>query len=111
MSKSERNYSIYKFEFLVLKWLVIEKFLDYLIRVKFVVFMGNNFLMYVFIIVKLDVIGYRWIVSLLFYNFSIMYKLGKMNIDVDLLFRLLGKIDREILDVDVIRVIMVIGEK
>lgn len=40
-----------------------------------------------------------------------MYKLGKMNIDVDLLFRLLGKIDREILDVDVIRVIMVIGEK
>lgn len=58
MSKLEWNYLIYKFEFLVLKWLVIEKFLDYLIGVKFVVFMDNNFLMYVFIIVKLDVIGY-----------------------------------------------------
>lgn len=48
--------------------------------------MDNNFLIYVFILVKLDVIGYCWIVVLFVYNFIIIYKLGKFNLDVDGLF-------------------------
>lgn len=56
------------------------------------------------ILVKFDVIGYCWVVVLLFYNFSIIYKFGKLNIDVDLLFRLLFKM--EIMDGDIVRVVM-----
>lgn len=57
-----------------------------------------------FIRYEKDVIGYCWVVVLLFYNFSIIYKFGKLNIDVDLLFRLLFKM--EILDGDIVWVVM-----
>lgn len=62
--------------------------------------MDNNFLIYVFILVKLDVIGYCWIVVLFVYNFIIIYKLGKFNLDVDGLFWVL-----EIIDCDIVKVI------
>lgn len=40
------NYSLMKLELLVLKWVVIEKFRDYLFGVKFVVYMDNNLFSY-----------------------------------------------------------------
>lgn len=78
-----------KFEFLCLKWVVIEKFYDYLYGNKFKVKIDNNLLMYVLIIVKLDVMGQRWVLVLLVFDFEIFYKLGKKNVDVDVLLRYL----------------------
>lgn len=48
--------------------------------------MDNNLLIYVFFIVKLDVIGYRWIVVLVVFDFDILYRLGWNNFDVDVFF-------------------------
>ena len=41
------NYSSAKLEFLVLKWAVTEKFLDYILGLWFKVYMDNNLLTYV----------------------------------------------------------------
>lgn len=49
-------------------------------------FIDNNLLIYVIIIVKLDVMLYRWLVFLFNYNFKFNYKIGKFNRDVDGLF-------------------------
>lgn len=68
--------------------------------VKFFVYIDNNFLIYILIFVKLDVISYCWVVVLLVYQFFIMYMLDKMNIDVDVLLRLLL-----IFSVDIVKVI------
>lgn len=50
----------------------------------------------------MDVIGYWWILVLVLFNFKIIYKLGKINIDVDRLFRLK---EVEIVFSDIIKVI------
>ena len=42
LSKSERNYSIHKLEFLALKWAITKKFQDYLYGSEFTVNMDNN---------------------------------------------------------------------
>lgn len=52
----------------------------------FEVFIDNNLLINVIIIVKLDVILYKWLVFLLNYNFKFNYKNGKFIKDVDSLF-------------------------
>lgn len=56
---------------------------------KFMVVIDNNFLMYVLMLVKLDVIGYCWVVVLVVFDFEICYCFGCNNVDVDLLFRFL----------------------
>lgn len=91
--KLEKNYFVYKFEFFVLKWVVVDKFYDYLYGNIFIVLMDNNFLIYVLFFVILDVIGYRWLVVLGIYDFDIKYRLGIYNKDVDILFRMLMFID------------------
>lgn len=70
-----------------MKWVVVDKFYDYLYSNYFEVRIDNNFLIYVIIIVKLDVIFYCWLVLLLVYDFNIIYRLGKFNRDVDGLLR------------------------
>lgn len=70
-----------------MKWVVVDKFYDYLYGNYFEVRIDNNFLIYVIIIVKLDVIFYCWLVLLLVYDFNIIYRLGKFNRDVDGLLR------------------------
>jgi len=47
LSKSEKNYSTHKLEFLALKWAVTEKFHDYLYGTHFKVFKDSNPLTYV----------------------------------------------------------------
>lgn len=72
----EKKYYFYvgKFEFLVLKWVVIEYFCDYFYYfLKFIVFMDNNFLIYILILVKLNVIGLRWVNELVDFYFDIRY--------------------------------------
>lgn len=88
LSKSEKNYPTHKLEFLALKWAVTEKFSDYLQGKEFVVYTDNNPLTYVLTSAKLDATGHRWISALASFNFKIIYKPGKTNIDADRLSRL-----------------------
>ena len=85
MSKTEKNYSAHKLEFLALKWVVTERFHEYLYGGEFEVYMDNNPLTYVLTTAKLDATGQRWIANLANYNFKIHYRSGKSNIDADAL--------------------------
>ena len=59
LSKSEKNYSAYKLEYLALKWAVTEKYSDYLTGVHFTVLTDNNPLTHVLTSAKLDATGQR----------------------------------------------------
>jgi len=87
LSKSEKNYSAYKLEFLALKWAVTEKFSDYLALQHFVVLTDNNPLTYVLSSAKLDATGQRWASALGEYNFDLIYRAGLKNIDADSMSR------------------------
>ena len=56
--------------------------------VKSLLYSNNNPLMYVLTITKLDATGYRWIVNLDKFNFTIYYHLGKSNVEVDALSKI-----------------------
>ena len=88
MSKTEKNYSAHKLEFLAPKWAVTERFHEYLYGGEFEVYTDNNPLTYVLTTAKLDATGQRWIASLANYNFKIHYPSGKTNIDADALSRI-----------------------
>ena len=85
LSKTEKNYSAHKLEFLTLKWAVMERFHEYLYGGDFEVYTDNNPLTYVLTKAKLDATGQRWIANLANYNFRICYRSRKSNIDVDAL--------------------------
>ena len=87
MSKSEKNYSTYKLEFLALKWSVTEKFSDYLIGHKFTVYTNNNPLTHILKQPKLDATGQRLAAALGEYEFELLYRPGVSNIDADALSR------------------------
>ncbi len=88
MSKSEANYPAHKLEFLALKWVVCEKFQDYLLGAHFTVHTDNNPLTYVLTSAKVDATGQRWLAALSCHDFSIKYCAGKKNIDADTLSRI-----------------------
>ena len=98
LSKTEKNYSVDKLEFLALKWAVTERFHEYLYGGEFEVYMNNNPLTYVLTTAKLDATGHRWIASLANYNFKIHYRSGKSNIDA------LSQIPWEVVQTDHIHV-------
>ena len=85
LSKSERNYDTHKLEFLALKWLITERFHEYLYGGHFEVYTDNNPLTYILTTAKLDATGQRWVASLANYNFKNFYKSGKLNIEADAL--------------------------
>lgn len=95
LSKSERNYPVHKLEFLALKWAITEKFKDYLYGNHFTVLTDNNPLTYVLSTAKLDATGHRWIAALAAFDFDIVYRSGKQNIDADALSRLPETIETE----------------
>ena len=80
-----------KLEYLALQWAVTHKFHDYLYGHHFVVRTDNNPLTYVLTSAKLDAVGHRWLAELSTYDFELIYKSGKTNIDADILSRLPGK--------------------
>ena len=88
LSKSEKNYPAHKLEFLALKWAVSEKFKNYLYGRKFEVFTDNNPLTYILTSAKLDATTQRWIAGLASFHFSLSYKSGKSNTEVDALSRI-----------------------
>ena len=81
LRKGELNYPAHKLEFLALKWAVTKKYHDYLYGQKFVVTTDNNPLTYVLTTAKLDATGHRWLADLATYDFNIVYKAGKTNIE------------------------------
>ncbi|KAL8572029.1 hypothetical protein ACOMHN_038387 [Nucella lapillus] len=87
LNKSEENYPAHKREFLALKWAMTEKFHDYLIGAKVLVYTDNNPLCYVLKNAKLDATSHRWLAALSLYDFDIRYKKGKNHNDADGLSR------------------------
>jgi hypothetical protein len=88
LKKSERNYCSNKLEFLALRWAVTHKFHDHLYGHHFKVTTDNNPLTYVLTTAKLDACGHRWLAELTTYDFELVYKSGRTNIDADILSRL-----------------------
>ena len=88
LSKSEKKYHSFKLEFLALKWPITEQFHEYLYGGTFEVHSDNNPLTYVLTTAKLDTTGQRWVAALANYNFKIIYRSGKQNINADALSRI-----------------------
>ena len=89
VSKTESNYPAHKLEFPALKWVVCEKFHEYLYGAKtFDIYTDNNPLTYVLTSAKLDACGQRWVAKLASYNFTIRYRCGQSNVEADALSRI-----------------------
>ena len=101
---SEFNYPAHRLQFLALKWAVCKKFIDYFYGSKFIVRTDNNPLTYVLTTAKLDATGHRWLAALSSYNFSLVYRAGKINNDADALSRL-PSTNKKTLFYDVIKAI------
>ena len=95
LKMSEKNYPTPKLEFLAMKWAVTEKDHDYLYGNKFTVVTDNNPLTYVLSKAKLDATGRRWLSALAYFDFDIIYRPGKANIDADVLSRYPGNRETE----------------
>lgn len=80
------NYSSMKLEFLALKWAMGEKFREYLLGNKCVVFTDNNPLSYLNS-AKLGPVEQRWASQLAVFDFEIRYRSGRINRIADALSR------------------------
>lgn len=81
------NYSSMKLELLALKWAISEKFREYLLGAKFVVFTDNNPLSYLQT-AKLAAVEQRWVSELALFDFELKYRPGTSNRNADALSRL-----------------------
>ena len=75
-------------EFLTLKWAVVETFHEYFYGSTFDVYLDNSPLTYVLTTTKLDAASHHWVASLANYNFQLYYRAEKTNINVDSLLRM-----------------------
>lgn len=80
------NYSSMKLEFLALKWAMTEKFREYLLGHKCVVFTDNNPLSYIHS-AKLGATEHRWVAQLAVFDFEVKYRSGRSNRNADALSR------------------------
>ncbi|KAI3361878.1 hypothetical protein L3Q82_002197 [Scortum barcoo] len=80
------NYSSMKLEFLALKWAMTEKFREYLLGNKCVVYMDNNPLSHLSS-AKLGATEQRWAAQLASFDFEIKYRSGRVNKNADALSR------------------------
>ena len=100
LSRAEANYEAHKLEFLALKWAVSDKFYEYLWGSQFTVYTDNNPLTYVMKTAKLDATSHRWVATMASFNFNILYKQGRLNVEADALSRIrwpecLREVDRD----------------
>ena len=84
--KNMNNYSSMKLEFLGLKWAVTEKFREYLLGSKCVVYTDNNPLSHLQS-AKLGATEMRWASQLAQFDFSVKYRSGRVNRNADALSR------------------------
>ena len=82
--KLMQDYSSAKIKLLALKWSVCEKFKDYLLGSKFMVYTDNNPLVYIKTS-KLGMAQICWLSELAVYDFDIVYQTGKSNLVADAL--------------------------
>lgn len=84
--RNMNNYSSMKLEFLALKWAMTEKFREYLLGHKCVVYTDNNPLSHLST-AKLGAVEQRWASELANFDYVIKYKPGKSNGNADALSR------------------------
>jgi len=84
--RNMNNYSSMKSEFLALKWAMTEKFREYLLGQKCVVYTDNNPLSHLST-AKLGAVEQRWASELANFDFVIKYRPGKRNGNADALSR------------------------
>ncbi|MCJ8749885.1 hypothetical protein PDJAM_G00192760 [Pangasius djambal] len=84
--RNTSNYSSMKLEFLALKWAMTEKFREYLLGHKCVVYTDNNPLSYL-TSAKLGAMEQRWAAQLAAFDFELKYRSGKSNRNADALSR------------------------
>lgn len=63
-------------QFFALKWVVVDKFHDYLYGARFTVRTDKNPLTYVLTTAKLNATGHRWLAALSTYDFGIQYRMS-----------------------------------
>lgn len=80
------NYSSMKLEFLALKWAMTEKFREYLLGHKCVVYTDNNPLSHLSS-ARLGATEQRWAAQLAAFDFEIKYRSGRVNKNADALSR------------------------
>lgn len=80
------NYSSMKLEFLALKWALTEKFREYLLGQKCIVYTDNNPLSHL-TTAKLGATEQRWAAQLAAFDFNIRYRSGRSNRNADALSR------------------------
>lgn len=80
------NYSSMKLEFLALKWAMTEKFREYLLGQRCVVYTDNNPLSYLQT-AKLGATEHRWAAQLAVFDFEVKYRSGRSNQNADALSR------------------------
>lgn len=80
------NYSSMKLEFLALKWAMTDKFREYLLGHKCVVYTDNNPLSHLSS-AKLGAMEQRWAAQLALFDFDIKYRSGRVNKNADALSR------------------------
>ena len=86
--RNMENYSSRKLELLAMKWAVSEKFRDYLLGSKFVVYTDNNPLKYLQSKSRLKAVEQRWAAELVNFDFTIKYRPGRHNQNADALIRI-----------------------
>ena len=90
LNKGESSYPAQKLEFLALKWAVTAVFHKCLFGNHFTVKSDNNPLKYIITMAQLDAMGHHWMAELASYNFMVLHKSGKINIEVNILSRIVG---------------------
>lgn len=80
------NYSSMKLEFVALKWAITEKFREYLLGTKCVVYTDNNPLSHLST-AKLGAVEHRWAAQLASFDFELKYRSGRSNRNADALSR------------------------
>ncbi|KAM6892521.1 retrovirus-related Pol polyprotein from transposon 412, partial [Xenentodon cancila] len=86
LHQAERNYSSMKLEFLAMKWAMTQKFRDYLVGHKCVVWTDNNPLSHLHT-AKLGATEQRWVAELAVFDYSLKYRSGRTNQNADALSR------------------------
>ena len=105
LSNIEQNCLTHKVEFLALKWMITDRFHEYLYGGQFDVYTDNNPLTYILTSAKLDATGQRWVASLANYDCRIFYKSGKTNVEADALSRI-PRDNHAILETPTVKAIM-----
>ena len=85
--RNMKNYPSMKLELLALKWPIAEKFREYLLGSKFMVYTDNNPLTYLQSKSKLTAVEQQWAAELARFNFKIEYQAVTHNTNADALSR------------------------